>query len=141
MNKNASGTVTQTDRIASHIGVRLSPAARIAETPMYQTVWNTLPAPMNARIGVAAATTSSVAPRRRSSGSAKTTKPIPNTTPEMTPSTNDWRATSAAVRARPSPMRRLTCAIVPIASDRQTGNIRKRNWNAAPTAAIDTALR
>ena len=38
MNKNASGTVTQTDRIASHIGVRLSPAARIAEAAMNHTV-------------------------------------------------------------------------------------------------------
>jgi hypothetical protein len=38
MNKNASGTVTQTDRIASHMGVRLSPAARIADVAMNQTV-------------------------------------------------------------------------------------------------------
>ena len=48
---------------------------------------------------------------------------------------------SAASRVLPSPMRRLTIAIVPMASDRQTGNMRNRNWNAAPTAAVDTAPR
>ena len=140
-NRYASGTVSATDRIASHIGVRLSPAARIAETAMNQTVWNTLPPPRSARIGAATSTTSSVAPSSRRSGAANTTKPTPKATPAIAPRSSDWRVTSAAVRILPSPIRRLTCAIVPIASERHTGNIRKRNCSDAPTAAVAIAPR
>ena len=108
---------------------------------MYQTVVNALVPPTIARIGTPIAATSVVAPMSASSGAAKTTKNAPKASPAKAPRTRDCRVTSAAVSVRPSPIRRLTCAIVPIASDRQTGNRRKRNCHDAPTAAVAVAPR
>src|SRR3954468_7797621 len=54
---------------------------------------------------------------------------------------SDWRVASAASAGRPSPILRLTIAIVPIASDRHTGNMRNRKLPAAPTPAVAVAPR
>ena len=60
---------------------------------------------------------------------------------DIAPISSDCRVTSAARCGRPSPIRRLTCAIVPIPRDRQIGNSRNENCNAAPTAEIAAAPR
>ena len=141
MNRYARATLTTTPAPARNIGVRVSPAARIAEVPMSHTVAKPFAAPMTARNGAPIATISSSAPSKRRSGAEKVTKNAPKSTPAPAPSNNDCRVASAASVARPSPMRRLTTAIVPIANERHTGNMRKRKLPAAPTPAVAVAPR
>ena len=47
--RNVAGIVSAEPPAESHIGVRVSPAARIADTPMIEIVWNTFRPPMRAR--------------------------------------------------------------------------------------------
>ncbi len=139
MKRYASVTLTPIPAMLRNIGVRVSPAARIADVPMSQSVAAPFAAPTTARNGAPIATISSSAPSRRSSGAENRTKNAPKATPAIAPSNSDCRVASAASAGRPSPMRRLTTATVPIASERQTGNIRKRKLPAAPTPAVAVA--
>jgi hypothetical protein len=136
-----AGTVRADPPNDSHMGVRVSPAARIAETPMIEIVWNTFNPPMNARYGAPADATASSAPMSPSSILAKIANSAPVRTPRTAPSTSDWRTTFDAASARRSPIRLLTSATVPIESALKTGNSRNVNWSDAPTAAVATAPR
>lgn len=82
-------TLRTTPAPVRNIGVRASPAARIADVPMSQTVARPLAAPMTARNGAPIATISSSAPSRRRSGAANTTKNAPNAMPAKAPSSSD----------------------------------------------------
>ncbi|HTJ61479.1 MAG TPA: hypothetical protein VL333_09850 [Candidatus Saccharimonadales bacterium] len=125
----------------SHIGVRVSPAARIADTPMIEIVWNTFSPPMNARYGAPAEATASSAPMRPSRVLAKIANSAPVRMPRIAPSTSDCRTTLDAASGRRSPIRRLTSATVPIDSALNTGNSRNVNCSDAPTAAVAIAPR
>src|SRR5207244_11879162 len=59
--RNVAGIVSAEPPAESHIGVRVSPAARIADTPMIEIVWNTFNPPIRARYGAPADDTSSSA--------------------------------------------------------------------------------
>ena len=75
MSTYASVTLKTTLAPARNMGVRVSPAARIADVPISARVAAPLLAPITARKGAPIATTSSPAPRKRSKGAAKTTQP------------------------------------------------------------------
>ena len=141
MNTSASATLISAPAVVRNIGVLVSPAARIADVPMSHTVAAPFAPPTTVRKGAPIATTSSLAPRRRRRSAEKNTKPTPNTSPAIAPSTRDCRVASAASAGRPSPIRRLTIAIVPMASDRHTGNIKNRKFPAAPAPAVAVAPR